>query len=338
MMDHLASPSETLNQILGTVLDLNRLEGGERGAGSGPVHLQSLVAQTIALFAPAAQDKGLVLKSEIFAPADCWGLSDATRLKQILTTLLGAAIRFTERGEVRLSVLMAEKGRLLFEVVDTGSGFGEAERRRLFQPIPSAEAPGERGFGDASPGLCIARQLAQHLGGVITASSVPGLGSTFSLSLPFPASKGHNTPPSPIATDLPRLRVLLAEDNAANRLAAELMLRAIDAEVTSVCDGLQAVEAFGLQPFDLVLMDLQMPRLDGHAAIRSIRATERKVARAATPILVLSAHALEEHVAESFLVGADDHVAKPFKAEDLFGAIRRALEAHAAPAPLARAG
>jgi two-component system, sensor histidine kinase len=241
--------------------------------------------------------------------------------------LLNNAVKFTEIGWVDLVVGPADDGRIRFDVVDTGIGFDASDPDRVFGRFQQADTSVTRRFGGTGLGLTISRELARLMGGDLHCESTPGMGSRFWLDLPFePAEAPDVVTPGGGEVELGDrpIRILLADDHPTNRKVVELMLDGV-AEVISVEDGQQAIDAFTASAFDLVLMDMQMPVLDGLNAVRRIRRFERDSGRAATPILMLTANAMPEHVAASRDVGADGHLNKPITAELLFAAIEGAL-------------
>ena len=321
--------AEALNDLLGDLLDLSRLEAGKVEISHEPFSLGEMVVQTMALFEPSASAKGLTLRLDMASDADGSVIGDRGRLKQILTNLLSNAIKFTANGEVALSVGAVPAGdghRYTFQVRDTGIGFQSADADRLFARFEQLDGSVTRAYGGTGLGLAICRQLSRLMGGTLKAEGSPGEGAVFTLALwlaPAPASEDDGEL-EPAAPDAPQ--VLLAEDNPVNRQVVELMLGALGAQVTSVCDGRQAVDAMEHEAFDVVLMDLQMPVMDGLSATRAIRAREHETRRPRTPIVVLSANVMPEHLAASAAAGADDHIGKPIRAETLIGAIARALD------------
>jgi len=326
-----------LNQILADILDFSRLEAGKVEIEPREFYLADLVRNTAALFQPAASEKAVGLHVNVSGLANDEVMGDPTRIKQILTNLISNALKFTESGRIDVRVDALGEDRYRFQVADTGVGFDSDFAERLFDRFEQADNSITRRFGGAGLGLAICRQLTRLMGGSISAAGEPGRGATFSFVLPLP-------PAEPLASAAPQpppeaeagLRVLVADDNPTNRKVAELILGAAGAEVVSVEDGLEAIAAFEAGRFDVILMDLQMPRMDGLTAIRAIREREKVADSARTPIVVLSANVMHEHRSASAAAGADGHLGKPFRAEDLIEAILRASDSE--PAPLAEAG
>jgi CheY-like chemotaxis protein len=294
-----------------------------------------------------AHDKGLSFRVAYGEAARGGFLGDSVRIKQIVGNLLSNAVKFTPAGEValRIDVVEAADGpaQVAFEVSDTGVGFDAAAAGRLFQRFSQADTTISRRFGGTGLGLSISRSLAELMGGEIAARSAPGRGSVFTLTLPLQRSRplaDYDTAaaasratadagPAPAAFGLGRpLRVLLAEDHPTNRKVVELILAPFGAEVISAEDGAQAVEAFRPGVFDVVLMDMQMPVMDGLAATAALRRAETTWPLAPrTPIIVLTANAMQQHCEAALAAGADLHLAKPISALALITGIEQALAA-----------
>jgi CheY-like chemotaxis protein len=255
-------------------------------------------------------------------------VGDGARLRQILTNLLSNAVKFTQSGRVSLTVAPgAMDDRCYFEVRDTGVGFDPGDAERLFDRFEQADGSITRKYGGTGLGLAICRQLAVLMGGSISAAGQPGRGAVFTLILSLPSAEPEadaEAGSESAAADASALRVLVADDNPTNRMVAELILTAAGAAIVTVENGREAVEATAEAAFDVVLMDLQMPQMDGLTAIRTIRAREALAGAARTPIIVLSANVMRDHVEASAAAGADGHLGKPFKAEALISTVIRA--------------
>lgn len=316
--------------IIEDLLDLSKIEAGKMPMRAVATSLTGLVGEVVSSLSGRAERKGLAFRVVYSTPVPTTFQTDPVRLRQILMNLLGNAIKFTDHGAVRLDIRLEHEGTnnstLHFDVVDTGIGMTDAEQARLFEPFYRAGVASENEVGGTGLGLVISRRLAEILGGTLTVQSVPRFGSTFSLrvstgslhGIPLiqPAEGLPSTTPTPVATPqvLPSLagrRILVAEDNEANRRVAALRLRLLSAEVTESRNGQDALEqalaayAEG-RPFDTILMDMQMPILDGYEATRQLRA-------AGYPglILALTAYAMAEDREECLRVGCDEHISKP---------------------------
>jgi PAS domain S-box-containing protein len=329
MVGLIETSAHTLEALLSDVLDLARIESGRLELHAEPFELANALRQTAALFASPARAKGLAFEARIAAAAHAKVRGDVTRLRQIVTNLLSNAIKFTAAGSVALDVEAArasDRLDLLITVSDTGIGFDGEARARLFHRFEQADGSITRRFGGTGLGLSISRSLAEAMGGVLDARSVPGEGSTFGLSLALPLVAEETPAAEPAYTPAPepdgrRRRILLAEDHPTNRRVVQLILEGLDIDLTCVEDGAQAVDAETAGHFDLILMDMQMPVMDGLAATRAIRAREAGAGARRTPILSLTANAMPEHAQASLAAGADGHLTKPIAADKLIAAV-----------------
>lgn len=258
---------------------------------------------------------------------------DSTRVRQILYNLVSNALKFTEEGEVRVSVARDEFG-LRLSVSDTGIGIPPARLASLFQKFEQADASTTRRYGGTGLGLAICRELASLMGGAITAVSELEQGTTFVVTLPLPWIGGSIVLPTPPSIDAnpaemtegPPLRVLAAEDNTVNQLVLKTLLHQIGIDPIVVENGLQVVEAWAREPWDVILMDVQMPEMDGPTATAIIRAREIAENRPRTPIIALTANAMAHQVAEYLASGMDSFVPKPIEVGRLFEALQQVLE------------
>ncbi|MCC7269032.1 MAG: response regulator [Caulobacteraceae bacterium] len=332
MVSLIETSAQTLQALLTDILDLARIEAGRMEIKTEPFDLGVSVEACCALFEATAQAKGLDFSLSIAAGARGAFMGDAVRLRQILCNLLSNAIKFTAEGEVSLTVgaePTSGGAKLSFFVRDSGIGFDEETKARLFERFEQADGSITRRFGGTGLGLAISRSLAEAMGGRLSADATPGEGACFRLELELdraqallaaaPAQAGE------AGVELAGRRILLAEDHATNRRVVELILGAVGVDLTCVEDGAQAVDAVSREAFDLVLMDMQMPVMDGLTAIRQIRALERQGKVAHMPILTLTANAMPEHAAASLSAGAEGHVTKPITADALLNAVQGAL-------------
>jgi PAS domain S-box-containing protein len=325
-----------LNHLLSDILDIARVESGRLSIHPEPFGLADLAREAAALFVSAAREKQVALELEIDPAAERQVVGDAVRTKQILVNLLSNAVKFTARGAVVLRVEPADPSERTYrmEVRDTGVGFDPSRKNALFGRFVQADGSITRRYGGSGLGLAISRDLAELMGGGLDADSIPGEGAAFTLTLPLPDG-GCAIARAP-APDLAQLvpaaaaeagaRILLADDHATNRRVVELIMDQAGVELTCVENGLEAVEAFKANRFDLVLMDLQMPVMDGLSAIAAIRGHETADGLVRTPILVLSANAMPEHLRACAEAGADGHIAKPITAGDLLAGVANALD------------
>ena len=329
MLDLIQSSGETLKTLLSDILDLARVESGRLEIADEPFDLGRAIHEAAQLYGAPAQEKGLQFFVEIDPEAAVWVRGDVVRLKQVLTNLVSNAVKFTTNGFVSLTASVghsSDGARVLrFTVEDTGVGFDAAAKARLFTRFEQADGTITRRFGGTGLGLAICRQLADMLGGSLDCESEPGGGSAFILTLPMvPAERpvaqavAVNAPAEPGAR---RTRVLIADDHPTNRKVVELILSAAAVDLTSVEDGAEALAAVKEQAFDLILMDMQMPVMDGLTAVREVRLHEAAAGAKRTPIVMLTANALPDHIAAGQAAGADRHLAKPFDAAELLALV-----------------
>ncbi|MDB5469464.1 MAG: sensor hybrid histidine kinase [Caulobacter sp.] len=314
-----------LAELLNDVIDFSRIEAGKLDLCPEAVRPDDLLDSVASLLAPQAREKDLYLKVEA---QDCgWAMVDPTRLRQILFNLIGNAVKFTAHGgvTVRLKTGGEGDGRILtFEIADTGIGIAADAQSRLFERFRQADGSATRRFGGSGLGLTIARGLAEQMGGVISVDSTPGEGSTFRVEIVAPVCGAPVAGPADEDDALlGGLRVLVVEDNATNRLIATRMLEHLGASVTTADDGAQGLAAAGLQAFDLIFMDIQMPVMDGLAASAGIRALGG--ARAETPIIAMTANALAHQVESYMAAGMNGWVAKPLSPAALVRTVAEVL-------------
>ncbi len=324
MLDLVHSSGQTLQVLLSDILDLARVESGRLELADEPFDLGRTMREAAQLYESMAREKDLQFFVDIAPEADAWVRGDAVRIKQILTNLVSNAVKFTGTGFVSLSAAAGPdlNGRptLRCSIEDSGIGFDAVTRERLFSRFEQADGAITRKFGGSGLGLAISRQLAEMMGGELDCESEPGGGSAFFLTFPLrpaTATVVEVPPEDSGASDRGVLRVLLADDHPVNRKVVEMILAQIEVEITSVEDGAQALEAFRDADFDLILMDMQMPVMDGLTATREIRLHEAAMGLPRTPVVMLTANALAEHIVAAEAAGADRHLAKPFDAAEL---------------------
>jgi signal transduction histidine kinase/ActR/RegA family two-component response regulator len=328
MLDLMQSSSRMLLTLLGDILDLARIESGRLSLEDEPFAVKAAVHEAADLYRASAAAKGLALIVDVCPTCPDWIAGDVVRLKQVMCNLVSNAVKFTEAGLIKLEAQCGPavdgSPTLRIAVSDTGIGFGPEQRDRLFGRFEQADGAITRRYGGSGLGLSICRQLAEMMGGSLDAESEPDGGSTFLLTVPLRAASAPAAPAADEAPSLPAgaaVRVLLADDHPTNRKVVELILGAAAVELTSVENGAEAVEAYRSGAYDLVLMDMQMPVMDGLTATRAIREFECEAGRALTPIVMLTANALPEHVAAARAAGADKHLAKPFEAAELLALV-----------------
>ena len=332
MVDIVRSSSDTLERLLSDILDTAKIESGQITIEPAPFHLADVVRETAALWRSKAEAKGVVLAIDIPADAERLVYGDVVRIRQILTNLVSNALKFTATGEVRLSVEDTADDRVRFTVADTGVGFEPEQKGRIFGRFHQADGSITRRFGGTGLGLAISRELAELMGGGLDCDSEPGVGSRFWFETPLPPAEAERTAISPVSevdTGAVALRILLADDHPANRKVIEVLLSGTDADLVCVADGREALDAFQEGGFDLVLMDMQMPVMDGLTATAEIRACETQRGWGRTPVLMLTANAMPDHVEAGRKAGADGHLAKPVTMATLFAGISQVLAAAA---------
>ncbi len=312
-----------LERVLTDILDFSKIEAGEMRLERQPFDLATVISRVAELHRASAEAKGVGLDWEISDAASGAYLGDSVRLTQVLSNLLSNAVKFTTVGQVTLRVV-CQGGAVRIDVADTGIGFDEATKARLFHRFEQADVSIRRRFGGTGLGLTICQSLLTLMGGEIEARSAPDEGATFTVILPLPQVSSAPLREAPVQAgpeDLPGLQVLLAEDHPTNQRVVRLILEAAGVELTVVENGALALEAFAQQGFDLVLMDMQMPEMDGLTATTQLRAMERAAGALRTPVIMLTANALDEHVQASLAAGADLHLSKPLRAAELLEAI-----------------
>jgi PAS domain S-box-containing protein len=323
---------ETLLAILNDVLDLSKIEAGRLELESIEFSLSAIAAGCQAAFANVATSKGLAFGFTIDDDAQGLYLGDPTRVRQILYNLLSNAMKFTQAGEVAVRLSRVEQG-LVICVKDSGLGMTAEQMDRLFQKFAQADASTTRKFGGTGLGLAIVRHLALAMGGDIAVQSALGEGTTFTVQLGLPWVGRDVEGDRDQAVDdaerdtspLEALRVLVAEDNEINQLVIKTLLSQVGVDAFVVGNGKLALEAWTNHRWDLILMDVQMPEMDGPTATRLIRERERQTGRARTPIVALTANVMTHQIADYMAAGMDDHVAKPIEASRLIGALEHAL-------------
>lgn len=331
MLALIDSSAVTLERLVSDILEISKVEAATLALEPGSFTPIEELRGVLDLTALAARGKGLAFEESLGRGLDRRLVGDAVRLKQILHNLTSNAVKFTEQGLVEVSLAVEEdEGRpnLVMAVRDTGVGFDETRAQTLFEPFQQAETGNARRFGGVGLGLSIAKALVELMDGSINVRSTPGEGSVFSVCIPLELCEDLAAgDPEQVGTDLERpLRVLLVEDNEINQQVVRLILADADVALTVTGNGALGLEAWRHDSFDLILMDLQMPVMDGLTAIRAIRAEEASAtARRRTPIAVLSANAMDHHRAEALAAGADLHIAKPITAEGLLIGINEVL-------------
>ncbi|WP_297512516.1 ATP-binding protein [uncultured Caulobacter sp.] len=321
-IDLIAGAGDSLVTLVNDILDFSRMEAGRVELDPGPVSPGRLLRQVVAIVAPDAQAKGLTLTMETDVEDGVLYALDESRLRQVLMNLLNNAVKFTASGAVTAR-LAADDQTLRFEIVDTGIGVTPEQQARLFQRFSQADGSIRRTFGGAGLGLAICKALVELMGGEIGLVSEPGRGSTFWVSLPCARA---DVAPAMAADDgaVGAARVLLVDDHPMNRELGSAMLTLAGCAVEVAEDGDEAVRIAAERDFDLILMDVHMPRMDGLAAAAAIRALGGP--RAETPIVALTADVMPSQIERYRQAGMVDHVAKPIDREALYRTVRHWLD------------
>jgi signal transduction histidine kinase len=323
---------ELLLAVLNDVLDLSKIEAGKLELTPADFNLSDLADACRKVYGVMAQEKGLRFDLTIEADAAGAWTGDRDRMRQIVGNLLSNAIKFTVEGAVAARFSLSPSGALRLTVADTGIGIASDKLPTLFDKFVQADNSTTRQFGGTGLGLAICRELAQLMGGQIIARSAPGEGSTFTVDLPL--ARGVEVLPDVLAAGEAEenggrpLRILAAEDNLTNQKVLRAVLCPLDIHLTITADGAAAVEAWRTGGFDLILMDIQMPVMDGVEATQAIRAEERQRRAPRIPILALTANAMTYQVEQYLAVGMDGHVSKPIVLPRLYVAIENALAGH----------
>jgi signal transduction histidine kinase/ActR/RegA family two-component response regulator len=335
-VDMLVDSGEVLMALLNDILDISKIEAGRMEIAETPTHLGDLVAGAARFWGPRAAEKGLALSLDVAGADMGWRQIDQVRLRQILFNLIGNAVKFTERGEIVISVktelISDDRSDVAIAVRDTGIGMSAEEVARLFQTFGQADASTTRRFGGTGLGLAICQSLAHLMGGVIEVASEPGAGSCFTLRLALRAAE----PPQTAATTTPEaddrradrpLSILVVDDHPVNRRILDTVLSRLGHAIDLAEDGAQAVAAANVRAYDLILMDIQMPVMDGEQALAAIRTGSGP--NATTPVIAVTANAMATDRERYLSAGFSAHLTKPL---DL-ASLNSMLQTIAADAP-----
>jgi signal transduction histidine kinase/DNA-binding response OmpR family regulator len=342
----LRDSGESLLRIINDVLDFSKLEANRLDIENALFDLPQLLRHSVEICTPSAEAKGISLRIELGENIPTHVRGDAGRLRQVLLNIVNNATKFTQNGEVRVSANLVagqNASRLRVEVQDTGIGIDPAILPSLFQRFTQADASISRKFGGTGLGLAICKKLIERMKGRIGADSVLGNGSTFWFEVPlelatsteiaaFAQTEARSGVDEALTfvRDLKRpVRLLLVEDNSTNQLVAKLALEKWGIRPDTAINGVEAVEAVRRRNYDLILMDMHMPEMDGLAATRAIRSLRGAAAR--TPIIALTANAFDSDVKLCLAAGMNGHISKPFSSEQLIVAIAGALKGAAFP-------
>jgi CheY-like chemotaxis protein len=330
-VDGIRWSGEALLTLINDILDFSKIEAGRLELESRPFDVRDAVEKAVALLAARAEEKGLRLTVTIDPRVPVAVSSDAGRLRQILINLVGNAVKFTEAGDVALTVTASAtpdgRQRISFVVRDTGPGISQEHQQRIFESFSQVDASISRKYGGTGLGLAISKSLAEQMGGHLRLESQPGHGSAFSFSIRAEAAK---LMPAEVGApamggqpaDLPALKIIVTDDNAVNRKVALSLLKRLGCMADSAANGKDLLERLRGSDYDVVFMDVQMPEMDGLEATRHIRA---QLPSGRQPrIVAMTAAAFPEDRACCLEAGMDDYVAKPVSMDDLAAVLRRA--------------
>lgn len=336
-LDIIVKSGDTLMHLLDDILDLSKIEAEQMELEQTPFHLSQVADRARAIYKAPAERKSLDFSVTITDQEDPKRLGDPLRISQILNNLVSNALKFTHAGEV-----VAEIGRceddsegetVLIRVRDTGIGMTEEQTRSVFEKFVQADTSTTRKFGGSGLGLAICHGLTARMGGAINVSSEPNKGTVFEVRLPLPAVEDCETAPveapsqdpEAVLADLAKTRILAAEDNLTNQIVLKAYLDNLDVDLTLVGNGSDVVEQYRNQEFDIVLMDIQMPVLNGEDALKQIRKIEMDTRRTPTPVIALTANAMLHQVKHYSRIGFDAHVEKPLNPDTLSQTMQRLL-------------
>ncbi|MDP1737432.1 MAG: ATP-binding protein [Caulobacter sp.] len=315
---------QMMRGLLDDLLDLSKIEVGRMEVESAPFELRAVVNEAIRMWRPEARQKSLRLRVEGAHCLPKWVEGDANRLRQVLNNLISNAIKFTAEGSITLRLSTAGAGEGLesvsIAVADTGPGMTPEKVARLFTPFEQLEAETARKHGGTGLGLAISRELARLMGGDLVASSAPGEGAVFTLSLVLPRAEAPAEARAPAAVEA---RVLVIDDHAVNRQAISLVLAPLGIAPQTAASAEEGLERLAAEPFDVVLMDVYMPDMDGREATRRLRA--RAGPNQHVPVIAITASATERDWEACRAAGMTGHVAKPIEPAQLYAALEAAL-------------
>ncbi|MDP3747451.1 MAG: response regulator [Phenylobacterium sp.] len=320
-LELIESSARMMRTLLDDLLDLSKIEAGKMGVEVTPFDLRRLMLETVRFWAPEARRRNLRFRVEGARRVPTWVEGDPTRVRQVLNNLFSNALKFTDSGSVTLKFAASPDGQATLSVIDTGPGMDAAQVGRLFTPYGQASDSVARTHGGTGLGLNISRELARLMGGDLSVESAPGQGAAFHLKVSLPAAAAVSAVDA--TQDRQGLRLLIVDDHEVNRRAFTLILQAACDELAVAHDGVEALERLATQRFDLVLMDLNMPRMGGMEAVRRLRAEPGP--NQATPVIALTASVAPKEMAVCKAAGMSGFVMKPVEAKELFAAIEQVL-------------
>lgn len=320
----LSASGASLLNIINDILDFSKIEAGKLSIERIPFDLKTLISEVIDTFDASSNQKGLELKYNFVNCDHPYIIGDPLRLRQILTNLLNNAIKFTDKGLVCLTITdtnsKSQNSSFRFEISDTGIGLSREQMNLLFNSFQQADSSTTRKFGGTGLGLSICKQLVEMMHGEISVNSIFGEGSTFQFTLPFEKAVDIQASEQPLANKkslsiLKNKKILLVEDNEVNQLIATALLDEIHCSTTIANNGSEAIEKIKHHSFDLILMDIQMPEMDGYQATRVLRTYPDY---SNTPIIAMTANVMKEDIERSLDAGMNAHIAKPIDVDNLY--------------------
>jgi signal transduction histidine kinase/DNA-binding NarL/FixJ family response regulator len=348
MLEVIQESGDTLLALLNDILDMSKIEAGKLELEEIAFAPERLLQSARDLFDERASQKGLQIVTKIDEGADVWRMGDPARLRQVVFNLVSNAIKFTQSGQVSLDLSRNEQGAMVVRVTDTGIGIPEQRLAQLFAKFTQADSSHTRVYGGTGLGLSIAKAIIEAMHGTIEVASEIGVGSVFTVTVPLETTQprfGQEAapippPPSPIYRELTDgdsdtndteamedpIRVLVAEDNATNRFVLQTLLDGIGIEPSFTENGQEALDAWQQAHYDVILMDMQMPIMDGLTAMAHIRRIESEKSLPRIPIVALTANAMGHQIAEQVNAGADAHCAKPIQLAVLIASIEDAID------------
>jgi CheY-like chemotaxis protein len=342
LADTILRSGRSLLNILNDVLDYSKIEAGKIELTKSDFSLPELIENVLATFSAEAQNKNVVLESELAPEMPTRLIGDQQRLRQVLLNLVSNAVKFTADGKVRVTCALdsvaGSQVHVRFDVSDTGSGIAPSAQARIFEPFEQAQGPAQKTAGGTGLGLAIARRLVVAMGGEIGVHSRPNEGATFSFTVDLERVAAIGAPMLINALNTSwqfaltfSPHVLLVEDNIVNREVVSAMLEQMNCTVTAVENGAQALEVCQRERFDLIMMDCEMPVMDGHAAALQIREWERSQARSEVPIVALTANVTSANKQRCFESGMNVFLTKPVSQARLSLALAQALRKGSRP-------
>ncbi|WP_411820483.1 ATP-binding protein [Hyphococcus formosus] len=340
-LDIIRDSGDALMTVLNDLLDFSKVEANKIAIEKKPFSFAELAQRVENLHSIRAEEKNLEFKISVIEgdSGNCQRMGDGHRILQVMHNLVSNAVKFTDSGSVTLTVDATDKvnHRIEIKVADSGIGMTKAQVEKVFDPFTQADETTTRKYGGTGLGLSIAKGLVEAMGGEISVSSEVGRGSTFTVSMVAPpvttASVGIDRLPEPAndpntVQDARKLKILVGEDNSVNQAVLTAFLTTREHDLQFGQDGLDVISAFKDDEFDLILMDISMPKLDGPEAMRQIRFLEREQGKAVpTPIIAVSAHAMQQQIDKYLEMGFDGYVTKPIRPDDLHGEINRVMAA-----------